>query len=65
MLPNAHAKSVSDVSVKFSTESLHTAYPEVINPSSNELIEFHHLIAVTNTPATTGEFSHSLLKLFY
>ena len=65
MFPNAHAKSVSDVSVKFLTESLHTAYLEVINPPSNELIEFHHLIAVTNTPTTTSELSHSLLKLYY
>ena len=30
MFPNTHAKSVSDISVEFSTESFHTSYLEVV-----------------------------------
>ena len=32
MFPNAHTKSVSDVTVKFLAEFLHTTYLEVVNP---------------------------------
>ena len=65
MLPYAHTKSVSDTSIQFSTKSFHAAYFKVVNPPSYKLIEFLHLIAVANTPATTGEFFHSFLELRY
>ena len=50
---------------EFFAECFHTSYLEVVNPTSYELIKFLHFIAVANTPATTGEFFHSLLKLRY
>ena len=65
MFPNAHAKSVSDISVEFSTKCFHTTYFEVVNPSSDELIEFLHFIVVANAPATASKFFHSLLKFCY
>ena len=46
MFPNAHAKSVSDVTVKFLAECFHTTYLEVVYPASYELIEFLNLAAV-------------------
>ena len=47
------------------TYCFHTAYLEVVNPTSYELIELLHFTAVANTPATACEFFHSLLKLRY
>lgn len=46
MFPNAHTKSVSDVTVKFLAEFLHTTYLEVVNPTSDKLIKFLNLAAV-------------------
>ena len=65
MFPYAHTKSISDVSVKFSAKLFHTSYLKVVNPPSYKLIEFLHLIAVADSPATTGEFFHSFLELRY
>ena len=57
------AKPISNMFIQLFTKCFHTAYLEVINPPSDELIKFFHLIAVANAPATTGKFFHSLLKL--
>ena len=65
MFPNAHTKSVPDITVKFFAECFHTSYLEVVNPTSYELIKLLHFIAVANTPTTACEFFHSLLKLRY
>ena len=65
MFPYAHAKPISDVSIHLFTESFHTSYLEVVNPSSNELIEFRNLVTVANAPTTTCEFFHPLLELRY
>ena len=46
MFPNTHTKSVSDVTVKFLAEFLHTTYLEVVNPTSDKLIKFLNLAAV-------------------
>ena len=65
MFPNAHTKSVPDITVKFFAECFHTSYLEVVNPPSDKLIELFHLVAVANAPTTASEFSHSVLKLRY
>ena len=65
MFPNTHAQPVSYVTVKFSTESFHTTYLEVVNPPSDKLIKFLNLIAVAYSPATTSEFFHPFLELRY
>ena len=65
MFPNAHAKPISDVSIKFSAKCFHTTYLKVVNPPSYKLVEFLHLIAVANTPTTTSEFFHPFLKFCY
>ena len=65
MFPYAHTKSISDVAIECPAEFLHTAYLKVVNPPSDELIEFLYLIAVANTPATASEFFHPFLKLCY
>ena len=65
MFPNAHTKSISDVTVKFLAEFLHTTYLEVVNPTSDKLIKFLNLVAVANAPATSREFFHLLLELRY
>ena len=65
MFPNAHTKSVSDVTVKVLAEFLHTTYLEVVNPTSDKLIKFLNLVAVANAPATAREFFHLLLELRY
>jgi len=56
LFPNAHAKSIPDISIKFCAESFHASYFEVVNPASNELIEFLNLVAVANAPTTTSKF---------
>ena len=65
MFPDAHTKPIPDVAIKLFAESFHTSYLEVVNPPSDELVEFLYLIAVANAPATASEFFHSLLKLRY
>ena len=65
MFPNAHTKSISDSAVEVIANTPHGSYPEIVYPTSYELIKFLHFIAVANTPATAGEFFHSLLKLRY
>ena len=65
MFPYAHTKSISDVSIKLSAQSLHTSYLEIVNPPYDKLIEFHNLIAVTNSPTPACEFSHFLFELHY
>ena len=54
MFPNTHTQSVTDVRVKFSTETFHTSYLEVVNPSSDELIDLFYLVAVAYAPTTAG-----------
>ena len=46
MFPNAHTKSVPDITVKFFAECFHTSYLEVVNPTSDKLIKFLNLAAV-------------------
>jgi len=53
MFPYTHAKPESDVFIHFIAESFQTTNLEVVNPSSDELVEFHYLVAVANTPTTT------------
>ena len=65
MFPYTHAKSEPDVSVQFPTKGFHTTYLKIVNPSPNELIEFHYLVAVADAPATASELFHPLLKLCY
>ena len=63
MFPDAHAKPVSNVSVKLLTQFFHTTYFKIVYPSSDKLINFLYLVAVANAPATASEFFHSLLEL--
>ena len=65
MFPNAHSKSISDVSIKLFAKRFHAPYLKVVNPPSDKLIELFHLVAVANAPTTASEFSHSVLKLRY
>lgn len=65
MFPNANAQSISDVPVKFFAECFHTSYLEVVNPPSDELVDFLHFVAVANAPTTASEFPHPLLELCY
>ena len=51
------------MSIHISAESFHTTYLEVVYPTSDELVEFLHFIAVAYTPATTCEFLRPHLKL--
>ena len=62
MFPYTHAESVADMFIHFSTECFHASNLEIVNPSSDELIEFLHFVAVANAPATTSKSFHSLLK---
>lgn len=63
MFPYAHTKSIPNISIELGTQGFHTAYLKVVYPPSDKLVKFLYLIAVANAPTTTGEFSHSLLKL--
>ena len=65
MFPNAHTKSISDVSIQYLAKPLHASNLKVVNPTSDELIKFLHLISVANSPTTASEFFHSLFKLRY
>ncbi len=65
MFPYTHAQSISNVRIKLCTECFHTSYLEVVNPPSDELVEFLNFITVADTPATACEFFHSSLKLCY
>ena len=65
MFPNAHTQSISYVAIKFFAECFHTTYLEVVNTSSDKLIQFLYFVAVAYAPTTTGEFFHSLLELCY
>ncbi len=40
MFPYAHAKPISNVSVKLLTQRLHTTYFKVVYPPSDKLIQF-------------------------
>ena len=63
MLPYTHAQSKSNVCVEFFAECFHTSYLEIVNPSSDELVEFLHFVAVANAPTTASELPHPLLEL--
>ena len=65
MFPYAHAKSVSDVTIQFSTKCFHTSNLKVVYPPSDQLIKFLNLVAVADAPSTTSEFFHPLLELCY
>ena len=54
MFPNAHTKSISDVSIKSSAKSFHASYLEIINPSSDELVQLLYFIAIANAPIACG-----------
>ena len=51
VLPDTHPQSVPDVAVQLLAQSFHASDFEIVNPSSDKLIEFIHLICVTNSPA--------------
>ena len=65
MFPYTHAQAISDMLIHFSTETFHASDFEVVNPSTDKLVEFLYFVAVAYAPTTTGEFFHSLLELCY
>lgn len=60
MLPYTHAQSKSNVCVEFFAECFHTSYLEIVNPPSDELVEFLHFVAVANALAVRLYISHYL-----
>ena len=50
----------SNVCVEFFAECFHTSYLEIVNPPSDELVEFLHFVAVANTLAVRLYISHYL-----
>ena len=44
VLPDTHSQTESDVTVQPLAQTFHTSDSEVVYPSSDELIEFEHLM---------------------
>ena len=65
MLPNTHPQMVAYVTVQTLTQSLHAPDFEVVYPSSDELVQFLHFVAVAHTPASACQFLHLYFEFRY
>ena len=63
MFPDAHSQAVSDITVQPLAQTFHASDFEVVNPSSDKLIKFVHLIGITYSPVPACQLSHLRLKL--
>ena len=65
MLPNTHSQTIAYVAIQPFAQTFHASDFEVVNPSSDKLVEFIHFVIVAYSPTPARGFLHLCFELCY